>query len=173
MTRRRVVFTTLMATAALGLALASCSSSSSDESFDVTGRQTTLSLGAAATQSLQRAGVTVKAIAPAKGASDGGIIFPVTGGSIRKSDLKGSVKHSGGLSFTTSEGTLTFTDPTIDTTSGLMSATVQGNVNTVLQLTPIKVDSPTADSVVVTGTASTLFSGFSVLVDQALGVTPF
>ena len=58
-------------------------------------------------------------------------------------------------------------------TAGLMSATVQGNVNTVLQLTPLKLDSPTANSVVVTGTASTLFSGFSVLVDQALGVTPF
>lgn len=173
MTRSRVLTAALMATAALALALSSCSSSSSDESFDVTGHQTTLSIGPTAKEQLERAGVTIKAVAPAKAAADGGIVFPVTGGSIRKSDLKGSVKHSGGLTFSTTEGTLTFTDPTIDTTSGLMSATVQGNVNTVLQLTPLKLDSPTGTSVVVSGTASTLFSGFSVLVDQALGVTPF
>src|SRR3954451_8188411 len=142
MTGRRVLSITLMASAALGLALASCSSSSSnDDSFAVNGKKTTLSFGTAAAQSLQRSGVTIKAFAPATGASDGGIIFPVTGGSIKKSDLKGSVKLSGGLSFTTTTGSLTFTNPTIDTTSGLMSATVEGNVNTVLQLTPIKVDS--------------------------------
>ena len=80
MTRSRVLSTALLATAALALALSSCSSSSSEDSFDVTGHQTTLSLGPTAAQQLERAGVTVKAVAPAKAAPDGGIVFPVTGG---------------------------------------------------------------------------------------------
>ena len=55
----------------------------------------------------------------------------------------------------------------------VLSAAITQYVYVTFQLTPLKVDSPSADSVVVSGTASTLFSGFSALVTGTLGVTPF
>ena len=56
----------------------------------------------------------------------------------------------------------------------MLSAEVQGNLNTVLQLTSVKIE-PGSDgsSVTVQGVASSLRSAFSLVVSDTLGINPF
>jgi hypothetical protein len=139
------------------------------------GKETTLTFGPAAVLSLQAQGVTQSAVAPATASPAGGISFPITGGSIDTKTNNGSIKHSGGLKLTApGNKTLTFSDVVIDTTTGLMSATVEGTSYTVLQLKPLAA-APVADGsgVTFTGTAATLQSNFAIVVNEALGIKAF
>jgi hypothetical protein len=160
-----------VATASVAL-LASCGSSS-DSKYEVTGKQTTLQLGADEARAMQVQGVTVAPVAPATSNPSGGFTFPVTGGDL-DADYHGRVQHSGGLTFSANGKSLTFSDPVIDTQSGMLSAEVEGNLNTVLQLTSVKID-PGSDgsSVTVQGVASSLRSAFSLTVSGTLGINPF
>ena len=138
---------------ALALALAACSSSSKSSSqpsattaspgtsassttsqssappvvkLNVTGKQTTLTFGAQAVQALTAAGVQTTPVAPATAAASGVINLPISGGTLTKTGLQGTISHSGGLAFTHAGKTITATSLVLNTTSGLLSGTVQG-----------------------------------------------
>jgi hypothetical protein len=164
-----------VAVLAVGLLLAACSSSSSSGgSYTLNGKQTTLMFGPVQVVQLTAQGVSATAVAPAAMDPSGGINFPISGGSIDKKTLNGTIQHKGGVTFAANGKTMTMTDPVIDTTAGLLSATIDGKLTTVLQLAPLSAGLSTANkTVTITGTAATLFSGFSALVSQQLGVSGF
>ncbi len=81
----------------------------------VTGDQTTVALSAAATQALTAAGITPAPLAPAT-ASAAGISFPVIGGHVNATTLRGVVRHSGGLSLTQGAKTVRLRRPTVRAT---------------------------------------------------------
>src|SRR5947209_5852502 len=119
--RRRHPLSWMIAATALSLIAAACSSSKSgSSSYTMTGVHTTLSLGEAVSKSFQTDGVTVAAVPPATANPSGGIDFPIIGGTVDKGTFHGTVKHKGGLRFSAPGGkTMTFSDPIIDTTTGL------------------------------------------------------
>ncbi len=158
----------------VGMFLAACSSSSSGGSYTLNGKQTTLTFGPAAVVQLTSQGVTASAIAPATMNPSGGIDFPISGGTISQKTLNGTIQHKGGITFAANGKTMTLTDPVIDTTAGLLSATYNGKLTTVMQLAPLTAGLSTANkTVTITGTAATLFTGFAAIVNDTLGVKGF
>ena len=154
--------------------MASASGSASAQTITVTGKNTVLVLDASTAQALKTAGVQVSAVAPATAASSGGISFPITGGTLTQAGLKGTISHSGGLSFTHSGKTVTATNFVLNTTQGILSATVSGKQVPVLAVNLSKMARTTSGSeIVATGITSTINTSAAVLLDAKLVVKVF
>ena len=154
--------------------MASPSGSASAQTITVTGKNTILVLDASTAQALKTAGVQVSAVAPATAASSGGISFPITGGTLTQAGLKGTISHSGGLSFTHSGKTVTATNFVLNTTQGILSATVSGKQVPLLAVNLSKMARTTSGSeIVATGITSTINTAAAVLLDAKLVVKVF
>jgi len=155
-------------------AAASPTGSASAQTITVTGKNTVLVLDASTAQALKTAGVQVSAVAPATAASSGGISFPITGGTLTQAGLKGTIRHSGGLSFTHSGKTVTATNFVLNTTQGILSATVSGKQVPLLAVNLSKMARTTSGSeIVATGITSTINTAAAVLLDAKLVVKVF
>ena len=153
---------------------ASPSGSASAQTITVTGKNTVLVLDASTAQALKTAGVQVSPVAPATAASSGGISFPITGGTLTQAGLKGTITHSGGLSFTHSGKTVTATNFVLNTTQGILSATVSGRQIPLLAVNLSKMARTTSGSeIVATGITSTINTATAVLLDAKLVVKVF
>ena len=86
-----------------------------------TGGQTMLKLDAGTAQVLADNDITVAPASEAKVGSSG-ITFPITGGLLNAKSLAGSIKHSGGLTFTAGGKSLTIRNFVVSTTSQRLSA---------------------------------------------------
>ena len=148
--------------------------SASAQTITVTGKNTILVLDASTAQALKTAGVQVSAVAPATAASSGGISFPITGGTLTQAGLKGTINHSGGLSFTHSGKTVTATNFVLNTSQGILSATVSGKQVPLLAVNLSKMARTTSGSeIVATGITSTINTATAVLLDAKLVVKVF
>jgi len=153
---------------------ASPSGSASVRTITVTGRNTNLMLDASTAQALKNAGVQVSPVSPATSASSGGISFPITGGTLTQASLKGKIDHSGGLKFTHSGKTLTATNFVLNTTVGILSATVNGKHVPLLVVNLSKMARTTSGSeIVASGITSTIATSAAVLLDAKLVVKVF
>jgi len=153
---------------------ASPSGSASAQTITVTGKNTILVLDASTAQALKTAGVQVSPVAPATAASSGGVSFPVTGGTLTQAGLKGTISHSGGLTFTHSGKTVTATNFVLNTTQGILSATVSGKQVPLLAVNLSKMARTTSGSeIVATGITSTINTAAAVLLDAKLVVKVF
>ena len=153
---------------------ASPSGSASAQTITVTGKNTVLVLDASTAQALKTAGVQVGPVAPATAASPGGISFPITGGTLTQAGLKGTITHSGGLTFTHSGKTVTATNFVLNTTKGVLSATVSGKQIPLLAVNLSKMARTTSGSeIVATGITSTINTATAVLLDAKLVVKVF
>ena len=154
--------------------MASPSGSASAQTITVTGKNTVLVLDASTAQALKTAGVQVSAVSPATAASSGGISFPITGGTLTQAGLKGTITHSGGLTFTHSGKTVTATNFVLNTTQGVLSATVSGKQIPLLAVNLSKMARTTSGSeIVATGITSTINTATAVLLDAKLAVKVF
>ena len=148
--------------------------SASAQTITVTGKNTILVLDASTAQALKTAGVQVSAVAPATAASSGGISFPITGGTLTQAGLKGTINHSGGLTFTHSGKTVTATNFVLNTSQGILSATVSGKQVPLLAVNLSKMARTTSGSeIVATGITSTINTATAVLLDAKLVVKVF
>ena len=153
---------------------ASPSGSAAAQTITVTGKNTVLVLDTSTAQALKTAGVQVSAVAPATAASSGGISFPVTGGTLTQAGLKGTITHSGGLTFTHSGKTVTATNFVLNTTQGILSATVSGKQVPLLAVNLSKMARTTSGSeIVASGITSTINTATAVLLDAKLVVKVF
>ena len=153
---------------------ASASGSASAQTITVTGKNTILVLDASTAQALKNAGVQVSPVSPATAASSGGISFPITGGTLTQAGLKGTIDHSGGLTFTHSGKTVTATNFVLNTTQGILSATVSGKQVPLLAVNLSKMARTTSGSeIVATGITSTINTAAAVLLDAKLVVKVF
>jgi hypothetical protein len=131
---KRLMMFSLAAIVAVGLALglAACGDDDDDEmeattaaapvTLALTGESTTLVLDEGTAAVLAENSVSVAPIEPST-ASDAGIAFPITGGSVEAESLAGTIEHSGGLTFSAGGTDLALTDFVIDTAAGTLSAT--------------------------------------------------
>lgn len=150
------------------------SASPSMAMITVSGKNTVLVLAAATAKALKAAAVQVSPVAPATSVSSGGISFPITGGTLTKSGLKGKVTHSGGLKFTHSGRSVTATNPVLNTTLGALSATVNGKQVPLLAVDFATMKRTTSGSeIVANGITSTINTAAAVLLDAKLVVKVF
>ena len=153
---------------------ASPSVSPTAQTITVTGKNTILVLDASTAQALKNAGVAVSPVSPATTASSGGITFPITGGTLTQASLKGTITHSGGLKFTHSGKSATATNFVLNTTTGVLSATVYGKQVPLLAVNLSKMARTTSGSeIVATGITSTIETSAAVLLDAKLVVKVF
>ncbi len=92
----------------------------------VTGEQTTVTLSGAAKQALTAAGITYAPLAPAT-ASPADLTFPISGGRVDATTLRGVVRHRGGFSLTKGEKTVRLRRPVARVTGagGFLSVRVK------------------------------------------------
>jgi len=153
---------------------ASPSGSASAQTITVTGKNTSLVLDASTAQALKNAGVQISPVSPATAASSGGISFPITGGTLTQAGLKGTITHSGGLKFTHSGKTVTATNFVLNTTQGILSATVNGKHVPLLAVNLSKMIRTTSGSeIIASGISSTIATSAAVLLDAKLVVKVF
>jgi hypothetical protein len=153
---------------------ASPSGSASVQAITVTGKNTNLTLNASTSQALKNADVQITPVSPATAASSGGISFPITGGTLTQAGLKGKIDHSGGLKFTHSGKTLTATNFVLNTTLGILTATVDGKHVPLLVVNLSKMARTTSGSeIVASGITSTIATSAAVLLDAKLVVKVF
>lgn len=112
----------LVATAGTSSASASLSArAAAPASYVVpTGGRTMLAIDPATAETLADNDVTVAPASEARVGSSG-VVFPITGGLINKKSLAGSIKHSGGLTFTAGGKSLTVRNFVVNTTSRTLS----------------------------------------------------
>ena len=70
------------------------------------GNQTTLALSAPVSQALADNGVTVSLLGKATAGPDGSVVLPITGGRVNPQNLRGFVRHAGGVKFTKGDRSL-------------------------------------------------------------------
>ena len=139
-----------------------------------TGKNTDLTLNASTVTALKNAGVQVAPVAPATTTSSGATSFPITGGTLARSDLKGRLEHSGGVTFSHSGRSLTATSFVLSTTTGLLTAEVDGKRVPLLDVDVSRLTRTTSGSAfVASGMTSTLNRAAAVLLDGKLLVTAF
>ncbi|MCB0878769.1 MAG: HtaA domain-containing protein, partial [Thermoleophilia bacterium] len=139
-----------------------------------TGGDTQLAVSDAALGALTTLGITPGAAADAtlEGAT---YAFPITGGSVRLSNLAGSITHSGGITLTKAATTVTLSDFTIDTRRAQLWGKVNGS--DAVALLDLDLSSPTVStgkqSVTVAGVPGTLTEGAASALNGAFGTTAF
>ncbi|HLZ68671.1 MAG TPA: hypothetical protein VKV26_02060 [Dehalococcoidia bacterium] len=128
--------------------------------------------------------VMVAPVGPATAAPSGGttaVSFPITGGHVSiypQNDLpfiRGSVSHSGGLTFSAGDKTLTATNFVVDPGASTLTATVGGQQVQLLDLDghDVKVTKDAQGMVHLDGTVAELSSAAASALNQTFGVSIF
>ncbi len=91
----------------------------------LSGGETTLRLDSTTQRVLDLAGIKLSPIGDAT-VSNGRFVFPISGGKLATSPLSGTIQHSGGLRFSAAGHSVDARDLTVDPTSGVVTAVVQG-----------------------------------------------
>jgi hypothetical protein len=141
-----------------------------------TGGTTTLKLRGTISTLLNVAGVSVKAVAPAtKGSS--GLKFPIDGGSIQPTTLRGSVDHLGALRFSHDGDSIVMRKLRMKVTvnGASMSASVAGRRITILRLSLAKaiIASPAATTVQASNITATLSSQGAHVINKEISTSLF
>lgn len=150
----------------------------------IAGGSTTVTLDPGTAQVLMQNKVSVAPVAPATATANGGSIavsFPVTGGEafvFPSSDLpmiRGDVVHSGGLTFSAGDKSLTVTDFIVNPGSSILTATVGGKQIPLFELDgqAVKVGSDSSSNVTLDGTIVRLSPQAAAALNTTFGVTLF
>jgi hypothetical protein len=91
----------------------------------LSGGETTLRLDATTKRVLDVAGIDISPIGDATRAN-GRYVFPISGGTLATSPLSGTIQHSGGLRFSAAGHSIDARKLTVDPTSGVVTAEVEG-----------------------------------------------
>lgn len=165
------------AVALLPPVLAACSgpaTCASNTNVNVNGKNVTFTTNSTTMSDLSSSGVTVSAISPASKQSSGKYQFPITGGKVNNSSLSGSINLSGGLKFSAGGHSESFTNPVIDSQTGVVSATFQGHS---VQLFQVALSSATKQysslQINASGITTTLSTAAALTLDNGLTVTAF
>jgi Htaa len=182
---RRFPFFALAAVvvAALAFGLAACGDDDDDAAdtattaaaatLTLTGEGTTLALDAGTAQVLTDNSIAVAPIDPAT-SGDGGITFPITGGSVEAESLAGTIDHSGGLRFSAGGTDLDLTDFVIDTSAGTLTATAGGAQVPILDVNLTGLErSDDMGTIVLEGITVTLSAEGAAALNETFGVTLF
>lgn len=173
--------------------LAACSSKNNNASSSakptatiasLSGVGTTVDLNPDTAKVLADNQVTVTPVGPATAAQSGGttaVTFPITGGQVSiypQNDLpfiRGSVTHSGGLTFSAGGKSLTATNFIVDPGASTLTATVGGQQVQLLDLNGqnVKVTKDAQGEVHLDGTVAELSSAAAGALNQTFGVTLF
>jgi hypothetical protein len=126
------------------------------------------------TSALQSLGVTTSAVSPAT-SSNGAFHLPISGGSVNNSSLSGTIKTNGGIKFSGPGGrSVSLTDFSINTQSGLVSANANGQAVQFLQVRLSTASKSTSSNQAnLSGVTSTLASTGAVVLNRDLAITTF
>jgi len=172
------------ATSSSGGAASSSASASPKASIKtLTGVDTKVDLDPGTAGVLNTHGVSVAPVAPATAAMASGTVevsFPITGGNVDLYDqsqlpfIRGTVKHSGGITFSAGGKSLTATDFVVDPGASTLTATVGGQQVQLLDLNGSKTQiSMDGANVKLDGIEATLSQAAADALNQTFGVTIF
>jgi len=167
-----------------GSASTSASATPSASIKSLTGVGTTVTLDPGTAMVLQQNNVMVAPVAPATADASGGMVkvtFPITGGNVDiypQNDLpfiRGSVTHSGGLTFSAGGKSLSVTDFVVDPGASTLTATAGGSKVMLLELdgSKVMVGKDSAGHVTLDGTVAKLSQAAADALNQTFGVTLF
>ncbi|MDQ6882620.1 MAG: hypothetical protein M3077_00085 [Candidatus Dormibacteraeota bacterium] len=150
----------------------------------LSGVGTTVTLDPGTAMVLQQNNVKVAPAAPATADASGGMVkvtFPITGGNVDiypQNDLpfiRGTVKHSGGLTFSAGGKSLTVTDFIVDPGASTLTATAGGSQVMLLELdgSKVMVGKDGSGHVTLDGTVAKLSQAAADALNQTFGVSLF
>jgi hypothetical protein len=96
----------LAAVAAVALTGTVTAEAAKQKRVKLDGNQTTLALSAPVSQALADNGVTVSLLGKATAGDGGSVVLPITGGRVNPQNLRGFVRHAGGVKFTKGDRSL-------------------------------------------------------------------
>ena len=141
-----------------------------------TGGTTTLKIGGVTAGALALAGVSVKAVAPAK-KSSAGLTFPISSGTIRPAKLLGSINHRGAVRFGLGGRSIVLRSLRVTTTTkgASMSASIAGRRISILRLSLAKaiITSPGPLSVRASNITATLSPQGARAINKEIGTSLF
>jgi hypothetical protein len=139
----------------------------------VIGKSTDVTVNPAVSAALERAGITITAVAPATAKTT--LLFPVSGGQIVVATLVGTVNHAGGLTFSHGGKSITLTTLVINTKMKQLTATVGGQPMPIfdLNLASPKRGSGLHGTIVASNIKLTVTFPAATALDNALGVSTF
>jgi hypothetical protein len=122
---------------------------------------------------LKRAGITVTAVAPATAKTT--LLFPVSAGQIVVATLVGTVDHTGGLTFSHIDKSVTLTNFVVNTSTKQLTATVGGQSMPIfdLNLAALNRASGGHRTVVASNIKLTVTSQAAIALNSGLGVSTF
>ncbi len=167
-----------------GNTAASASATPSASIKSLTGVGTTVTVDPSTASVLQKNSVSVAPVSPATADASGGMVkvtFPITGGNVDiypQNDtpfIRGTVKHSGGLTFSGGGKSLTATDFVVDPGASTLTATVGGSQVMLLELdgSKVMVGKDSAGHVTLDGTVAKLSQAAADALNQTFGVSLF
>ncbi len=182
--------TALVAAGALAFGAAGCGSSSDDSANasprataspapasgtaeQLSGGETTLRLDSTTQRVLDLAGVKLTPVGDAT-LRNGRFVFPISGGKLATSPLGGTIEHSGGLRFSAAGHSVDARDLTVDPTSGVVTAEVEGRRVPLLSLDVGNLDKvpPNGGAQVVIPASASLLGGSALRrIGDQLGVS--
>jgi hypothetical protein len=136
----------------------------------VTGGRTVLVLDETVSTVLNAVGIEVAPVRPARDGA-GGIVLPVTGGTIDPAQLGGSVEHQGGLRLTAGNQAIEVTDLMLGLSDGRLTGQIQGTTVPIADIRSADALVASSDgAVTVDGLAATLSTQMLDAVSGQLGV---
>jgi hypothetical protein len=97
LTKMRALAVSAVATVALTGAVAAEAGKGSKQRVKLDGNQTTLTLSEGVSNALEDKGVTVSLLGKATAGEGGSVVLPITGGRVNPANLRGFVRHAGGV----------------------------------------------------------------------------
>lgn len=140
----------------------------------VSGRRTTVVLYPSMTATLKQEGVTVTAVAPARG-SGSVLSFPISGGHMVRATFAGTLSHAGGLTLSHHDKSVTLTDFVITTHSKQLTAKLGGSTVPIfaLDLGSLRRANEPKQTMVATGIKLKVASNAASALNSGLGITAF
>ncbi len=106
LTKMRALALSAVAAVALTSAVAAEAGKGNKQRVKLDGNQTTLTLSAPVSQALADKGVTISPLGKATAGDAGSVVLPITGGRINPTNLRGFVRHAGGVKLTKGDRSL-------------------------------------------------------------------
>ena len=113
LTKMRSLALSAVAAVALTGAVTAEAGKGSKQRVKLDGNQTTLALSAPVSQALADNGVTVSLLGKATAGEAGSVVLPITGGRMNPQNLRGFVRHAGGVKLTKGDRSLSLRHVTI------------------------------------------------------------
>ncbi len=116
LTKMRTLALSAVAAVALTSAVAAEAGKGNKQRVKLDGNQTTLALSAPVSKALADNGVTIAPLGKATAGEAGSLVLPITGGRINPTNLRGFVRHAGGVKLTKGDRSLSLRRFTIVST---------------------------------------------------------